>query len=215
MCGEDVRFEIVLHPSLPGGHGQPHRLFERLGRYRRPHACIRLARGNRLIGLHDQQRISSESRLHGPHHLAAARAELRSVAHEKGRIAAQCRRAVDQLRLREPQAEQCVDPLHDRRRIGRAAAQPGPVGHTLVEHDSYGPRTVAFVHQPPGPQADIVLRRTIDRQPQLHEFGFDRRLDLQPVVQLPHRHHYRRHVVESVGPTAKHVQPDIDLAVGS
>ena len=97
----------------------------------------------------------------------------------------------------------------------RAAAQPGPVGHTLVEHDSYGPRTVAFVHQPPGPQADIVLRRTIDRQPQLHEFGFDRRLDLQPVVQLPHRHHYRRHVVESVGPTAKHVQPDIDLAVGS
>ena len=98
---------------------------------------------------------------------------------------------------------------------GGAAAQPGPVGHTLVEHDSYGPRTVAFVHQPPGPQADIVLRRTIDRQPQLHEFGFDRRLDLQPVVQLPHRHHYRRHVVESVGPTAKHVQPDIDLAVGS
>ena len=95
------------------------------------------------------------------------------------------------------------------------AAQPGPVGHTLVEHDSYGPRTVAFVHQPPGPQADIVLRRTIDRQPPLHEFGFDRRLDLQPVVQLPHGHHYRRHVVESVGPTAKHVQPDIDLAVGS
>lgn len=55
-----------------------------------------------------------------------ARAELRSVAHEKGRIAAQCRRAVDQLRLRKPQAEQCVDPLHDCRRIAEPPPSPAP-----------------------------------------------------------------------------------------
>ncbi len=68
---------------------------------RRPHACIRLTRGNRLIGLHDSERISPKAELHGTHHLAASRTELGRIAHEKGRIASQCCGTIDQLRLRE------------------------------------------------------------------------------------------------------------------
>ena len=212
---KDRLLEVVGHDALPLPHGKPQPLGKRHVGHPGPHAGIGFARRDPLGGLHHHERQSPQVDRTGRHHLAAPRAELRRVAHEEGRVAAQRRGTVDELPLRKPQVEEPVEGHDHRRTVGRAAPEPRTERNALVEADADAVHTAAVAQQRKGLQADVLLRRTVDRKALLHELraGGTRARHLHLVKELPDGEHHRLEVVVSVRTAAQDVQPEIYFAV--
>ena len=214
MNGEDRRFEIVADAPLPLLKRSCEALGQRHGRHGRTYARIGFACGDRLVGLHDHELQPREIQFDGPHHLAPPRAELRRVANEKSRIAAERRGTPDELLFREVQSAKFVHGENHRRGIGRSSAQPRAEGHPLVEHDRDAPHAVARPHQPHGPHAQIVVRRTVEGEARRTERILPGAFDLHPIEQPRHGHHHRLQIVITVFAATEHVETDIYFAVG-
>ena len=105
MRCKDMRFEIVFYPALPHTDRQPDQFRQRHSRLRRPHTGISFAGGDLLGGFHHDKHMSRQRQTDRSHHLSASRTKLRRIAHEEGRIAAQCRCTTDQCRLIKMQSE--------------------------------------------------------------------------------------------------------------
>ena len=165
MRGEDMRFEIVGHDLLPLRNGTPQTLGKRHGGHPRTYARIGFARRDPLVRLHDHEGQPRKIERERRHDLAPSGAELRGVAHEERRIAAQLGGAGDQLRFGQMQVEKPVESQQNRRAVGRTAAQPGAERHPLVEPDGDAVHAVTVVHQPESLDTDILFGFAVHRQP--------------------------------------------------
>ena len=128
------------------------------------------ARRDPLVRLYDHEGQPPKAERKGRHDLAPSGAELRGVAHEERRIAAQLGGAGDQLRFGQMQVEKPVESQQNRRAVGRTATQPGAERHPLVEPDSDAVHAVTVAHGKHHRFEVVITVRTAaqDIQPQIY-----------------------------------------------